>query len=239
VTSWGRNIMLSESLFYKVVFWWSISLLIYLSFFVNKSVLFTNKHELCRLSQKKLPWVQNKRNWMPSNLVIFFCTKEKQRGVSRCEVLTLLIMKISVFSYVTSCSLAGIYQQREENYCFNLQTWYLRKVGKFLPQYTTAHSSNGYLLFIFAFCQHKDVSPLQTNTQTTATQLRVKRERWSLWNPWQGTLYSGYIMNTAFAAYGKLFGTSQSIDRVGDGRNHHRTVLFVTGRRQCARVACV
>jgi hypothetical protein len=71
---------------------------------------------------KKLPWVHNKHDCMPINLVIFFLTNERQRDVSRHEVLTLVIMEINVISCVTSCSLAGIYQQCKENYCFNLRT---------------------------------------------------------------------------------------------------------------------
>ena len=101
----------------------SVYFLFVYNYFGNKSSLFTDKHELCRLSQKKLPWVHNKHNWMSTNLVIFFSSQKKDRGMCRnVGVLTLVLMKICVFSYVTSYSLAGIYQYREENYCFNLQT---------------------------------------------------------------------------------------------------------------------
>ena len=62
----------------------SVYFLFVYNYFGNKSSLFTDKHELCRLSQKKLPWVHNKHNWMSTNLVIFFLTKERQRDVSKC-----------------------------------------------------------------------------------------------------------------------------------------------------------
>jgi len=98
---------------------------------------------------KKLPWVHNKHNWTPTNLVIFFLTKQRHRDVSRFEVLTLVIMEISVFLCVTPCSLAGIYQHCEENNCFNLLTWYLRKVSQFLALYDSTFLTR---LPIIYFC---------------------------------------------------------------------------------------
>jgi len=134
-----------------VLMFYQFTSYLYINFLETKVVYLPINTSYVVWVKKKLPWVHNKHNWMSTNLVIFFLTKEIQRDVSKCEILTLVLMKISVFSYVTSYSLAGIYQYCEENYCFNLQTWYLRKVDIFQPQYTTAHSSHGYLLFILVF----------------------------------------------------------------------------------------
>jgi len=123
---------------------------------------------------KKLPWVHNKHNWMSTNLVICFLTKERQRDVSKCEVLTLVIMKISVFrmwrhvvwqvfTNNAKKTIALLYRldilEKSANFCHSI--W------RHIPHTTT------YYLFIYFLSaqRHKSFSDKHSNNCHSTSRL--------------------------------------------------------------------